>query len=244
MIYIDNKFKTLSLYSTRVFLQDVIKPSVYAAFDPLGNSKKTCGMIKDMRKTIWIDLKQSEDEILMSFKSNTRNEVRKALREGYTIEKVENVEEFVTFYNSFASEKNLGLISIGTISKFPKTAIYKSIFAGKVLTMHASIMDVDNKIVRLLYSASVRLDEGIDRKSVGFSNRYLHYEELIEFKKLGYEIYDFGGINEDESNKEQYNITIFKKGFGGEVRDEIHLYSFLAWIGIKIAVMLSIRSKH
>ena len=95
-----------------------------------------------------------------------------------------------------------------------------------------------------MYSASVRFDESIDRKSVGFSNRYLHYAELIEYKKMGYEIYDFGGINEDESNKEQYNITLFKKGFGGEVKDEIHLYSFLAWIGIKLAVMLSFRSKH
>ena len=244
MILVKSKYKTLAIYAERVSFIDYFKPSVYAAFDPNGSHRKPFFMVKSARKTIWIDLLKSDDEILMDFKSNTRNEVRKAIREGCCLEKVDDINEFVDYYNAFAREKGLGEITAGTITKYPHVLIYKSSLEGKPLTMHASIVDNDHKIVRLLYSASVRFDEGVDRKSVGLSNRFLHYMELLEFKKQGLAIYDFGGINEDENDREQYNITTFKKGFGGKIIEEFIYTSISAWLGLKLAILLSFRSKH
>lgn len=244
MIFVNSRFKDLVLYADKVKPIDYFKPSVYSAFSPFGTSSAPAMMVKDVRKTIWIDLEKTEDDILMGFKSNTRNEVRKAIREGYTVEEVSDMSVFVDFYNAFAREKNLGEININALNKYPKVLVYQSSFEGRPLTMHANIVDENNKIIRLLYSASVRFDEGVDRKSVGLSNRFLHYAEFLKFKGLGYRIYDFGGINEDENNKEQYNITTFKKGFGGDVKEEIHLSSIAAWLLLKVSIMLSIRSKH
>lgn len=242
MILINSRFKTLALYASRVPLIDYFKPSVYAAF--LEKKQIPWCMVREFRKTIWIDLSKSEDEILMGFKSNTRNEVRKAMRECITIELVKEVECFVEFYNRFAREKGLEVISNRDILKYPNVLICQSLLNGKSLCMHANVIDEDNKIVRLLYSASVRFDTGIDRKVVGLSNRFLHYAEFLKFKQLGYVIYDFGGINEDENNKEQYNITIFKKGFGGEIREEIHLKSVLVYLLLKLSILFSYRNKH
>ena len=235
MISVGPIFKHLVIYPDKVSLIDYFVPSVYTSFMPFKGDATVFGMVNDKRKTIWIDLSRTEEEILMGFKSNTRNEVRKAIREGYLVEEESDLNAFVNYYNAFAKEKNLEVISIDTIRKYPNVFISKSSLNGKVLTMHASILDPDNKIVRLLYSASVRLDEGVDRKSVGLSNRLLHYKDLLEFKNRGYAIYDFGGLNEDENNEQQFNITIFKKGFGGEIRDEMHLCSIPAWLLLKLS---------
>lgn len=238
MIQTKTKFKVLKIYADQVLFKDKIGLSFYAAFEGSDYSF----MKKEIRKTITINLLPSEEEILMSLKSNTRNEVRKGIKEGFIVEEVEDIEGFVEYYNNFAVEKKLETISTSDITKYPKVIINKCSLDGNILTMHANIVDEEKKIVRLLYSASVRFDTGIDRKSVGISNRLLHYKELISFKELGYSIYDFGGINEDSNNKEQYNITQFKKGFGGDVKDTVFLTSYVAHLILTIKSIFS--KKH
>lgn len=188
--------------------------------------------------TILIDLKQTEDEILMSFKSNTRNEVRRGIKDGYFFEISSDIKEFVDFYNVFAKEKSLGLISENSLSRFGELIITKSGIGDNVLTMHANFVDRDLQKVSLLYSASVRLNENIDRKSVGISNRFLHYKELIKFKSMGLETYDFSGVCEDENNKAEYSIGQFKKGFGGKEVPYLMVYSYPFWWALKIKELL------
>jgi hypothetical protein len=236
MIKAVSKREILKVYCDKLSPVDYIGPSIITGFQPFrDNARHVFGMINDFRKTIWIDLTQTAEDILMGFKSNTRNEVRKAICEGYLVEQETNLFFFVEFYNSFAREKGLNEITLNKISKYPNVLIFKCLLNGTVLSMHASILDKENRIVRLLYSASVRLDYRIDKKSVGLSNRLLHYSEFLTFKNLGYNIYDFGGINEDKNNIQQYNITLFKKGFGGIVKEELHLMSFIAWILLKFS---------
>lgn len=235
MIYVKDSLKVLKLYADSVPVTDKFGLSFYTAYE--GNDVSL--MKRSVMPTILIDLRPTEEEILMSFKSNTRNEVRKGIKEGYQIEKVDDIDFFVSYYNGFAQEKNLKPISKRDITKYGKVLIYKSTLNDQVLTMHANIVDEGKKLVRLLYSASVRFDAGVDRKCVGISNRFLHYQEFVEFRKSGYEIYDFGGINEDPNNKEQYNITQFKKGFGGSICDSTFLMSYPAYVLLTIRNIFS-----
>lgn len=202
---------------------DKFRLSLYAPY--LGKIPK--GMKVLSGHTSIIDLTQSEEDILLGMKSNTRNEIRRAIREHFSFEKVESLDEFITFYNNFSQEKKLSEINKKHLLKYKEHVVmYRSGIGGVTLSMHATILDPEVKKAALLYSASVRLDYGCDRKNVGFSNRFLHYMEFLEFKKIGYRFYDFSGVCIDSNKPEKYSIGQFKKGFGGVEVDTIQLMSY------------------
>lgn len=216
-------FYKLKINANHVDFVDFFRPSQYNGFQ----GKIPRFMKKDVRHTLVIDLTQTEDEIMQGMKSNTRNEVRRAIRENFFFEPVTNHDEFVEFYNEFAMEKNIETINKGHLHKYGENLLlFKSGVNGITMTMHASFIDNDLKQVALLYSASVRFGEGIDKKNVGFSNRFLHYMEFLKFKELGYKTYDFEGVCTDPEDKERYPIGQFKSGFGGEDKNVVQLFSY------------------
>lgn len=224
MIKVDNSLLKLRINADKIVFGDYFRPVMYSYF----NGKiPTLGMVVKKSHTIQIDLKQSEEDILQGFKSNTRNEVRRAIREGFFFDKNVTEEEFVNYYNDFANEKGLAPINLSHITKYGKNVMLcKSGLENTTMTMHATIIDDELKKAMLLYSASIRLDQGVDKKNVGFSNRYLHYMEFVELKRMGYELYDFSGVCIDPNEKEKYSIGLFKKGFGGVECDFISLKSY------------------
>lgn len=223
MIEVNQSSHSLKIYARRASFADVLKPTLYTGYK---GTNKT-GFIVEIRKTLLIDLTQDEDGIMSGCKSNTRNEIRRGVRDGYIFKSGIEPKDFVPFYNDFAHEKGLTPISLSDISKYSNCEINAVLLNDKVLTMHANIIDDEEKIVRLLYSASVRFDEKIDPKTVGVSNRFLHYQEFVHYHNEGLVLYDFGGIVEDEKNVAQYRISQFKKGFGGQVADDVFMKSFL-----------------
>ena len=221
MIEVKQASHRLKIYANVTTLADLLTPTLFSGY----RGTKWSGFIKECRKTLLIDLTKTEEELMSGCKSNTRNEIRRGIRDGYQFKSDISPEEFVPFYNDFAHEKGLSPLTISDIIKYPHCQINAAIVNGVALTMHANIIDDDEKIVRLLYSASVRFDENLDPKTVGFSNRFLHYKEFVNYHEKGLLIYDFGGINEDENNVAQFRISQFKKGFGGEVADDVFLKS-------------------
>lgn len=219
----NSKFYKLKLNASKVDIIDFFRPSLYNFFQgrPPFFMKKSCG------HTVYIDLTQTEEEILQGCKSNTRNEIRRAIRENFFFEKINDYQEFVDFYNEFAREKNIETISVSHLTKYGNNLLlYKSGLDGVTMTMHASFTDDDIKRVALLYSASVRLNDSIDKKNVGFSNRFLHYREFLEFKSLGYTSYDFNGVCINPEDHARYSIGLFKQGFGGVEGNIVQLYSY------------------
>lgn len=189
--------------------------------------KKPFGMKSNIGHTIIIDLLQSEDQILKGCKSNTRNEIRRAIREGFFFEEINDYQEFIDFYNTFAQEKGIDIISLEQLNQYgDDIVLYKSGRNGVTMTMHASAIDRKEGIAILLYSASLRLIDGIDKKDIGFSNRFLHFKEFIKFKELGLKLYDFNGVCIDPEDKERYSISQFKAGFGGQQCEVLWLFSF------------------
>ena len=198
---------------------------------------KPFGMKSKVGYTIEIDLRKSEDELMQDCKSNTRNEIRRAIREEFFFEEETSIDAFVQFYNDFAKEKGIDEITRSHITQYgDNVKLYKSGKNGVTMTMHASAIDSDSKCAILLYSASVRFSDSIDRKDIGFSNRYLHFKEFIQFKELGLETYDFNGISIDPEDKERYSISQFKAGFGGEQKEVLWLFSY------PFCIMNSLRS--
>ena len=205
----------LTIYSDTVSCIDYFRLATYTAF----RGKRPFLFQKEKRVTGIVSLDQSIDDIFQHMKSNYRNEIRKAISIEITIQQEDDVDAFLRYYNSFADKRGLGRITRSNITEYPSYYITKAIFNDTIISYHAYIVDEENGIVRLLYSASNRLDDNIDTKTIGYGNKYLHYSDFELFKKMGLKEYDFAGICDDPNDKEKYGIGQFKKGFGCDIVD-------------------------
>lgn len=186
-----------------------------------------------------IDLSQSAEDIFSGIKSNFRNEIRRAEKEGVTLAIEENVASFVKYYNEFAIQKGLSAITAKNVTKYPSKIITKALGpSGEVLTYHAYIIDEEDKRVYLLYSASKRLDESVDTKLIGYANKFLHFKDIEMFKEKGMAIYDFNGIGGDDFSKPATGIRLFKMSFGGTTEQTLNYNSPLMSLALYVRKIL------
>jgi lipid II:glycine glycyltransferase (peptidoglycan interpeptide bridge formation enzyme) len=68
----------------------------------------------------------------------------------------------------------------------------------------------------------------------------LHWKDILEFKKKGYSIYDFGGLALKD-DPVLANIDRFKKSFGGTIVQEYEFYQPRTLLG---KILLSIIKKE
>ena len=207
----------------------------------------TFAFIREEHFTILININQSEDSIFKQFAPNTRNEIRRAEKEGVIFNLLENninnINLFVEFYNKFTRLKNLKEIKNDILLNSMKSLIITSAtmdnkenIIANPLVMHVYIMDNEEKRAVLMFSASLfRAEEFNDIKHIiGNANRFLHFKDMLYFKSLGLSYYDFGGYAMSKDSQDLKNINFFKKSFGGNIVKEYDYYSFLYFLGKKI----------
>lgn len=193
------------------------------------------GFKKIYGTTATIDLTQSMDELLAKMHSTTRNEVRRAQKENIVVDIVHDNKTFVKYYNSFAKEKGLPTINETHLTKYGSSVmLVQARFNEHILSMHATMIDNEEKIAGLLYSCSTRLDESVDKKMVGWANRYLHYKEFEILKGMGMAKYEWCGVCLDPEKPDRYSIGQFKLKIGGEVRQDLTLRSPLFSLLLKL----------
>jgi hypothetical protein len=196
--------------------------------------------------TIYIDLKQNEDAILSAFKKSTRYDVRRAEQEAIECGVVEAKASFVDFYNVFADSKGRPRIRIGELDAFGKSiSITEARGRSERLVMHSYILDREGARARLLHSASDfrNMTTADQRNEVGRANRLLHYVDMLTFKEMGFEVYDFGGYSISDLDDEKRRINDFKAGFGGTIVEETDAVSLGVYLINKLRGSLaSLRS--
>jgi len=227
MINIKKKISVLNL-NERWFAESIAKTDFFKVTTLrkyLGKRPKF--MIEDVSYTLELNLSLSDDEIFSAFKSNNRNEIRKAekLDFRFKINSI-SIEEYVGFYNKFAEAKGLSLISgeqleLYNLSNLTFFCSYDTNL--DLLVAHAYLND--GKTVRLLHSSSQihDMDDKEKRKIIGFFNRKLHWEAMKFFKSKSFQVYDWGGLAKDTENRSLQGINSFKKSFGGE---EVKVYNY------------------
>lgn len=225
MIEIKSATHIQRLFATSLQASDIFKAVYYAGYR--GQEKDIPFFYsKEHGNSAVTDLTKTEEELFSLMKSNTRNEVRRAEKEGCTFEMGFDYESFIPYYNSFCESKGLlDKVDMSRINKYKgdnKVYITKAICNNVVLSMHASVVNAREKMVFLLFSCSQRLDSGVDRKLIGWGNRYLHFMDLKAFKEMGLNEYEWSGVCLDP-NDERYSIGQFKLSFGGEVIDSLVL---------------------
>lgn len=224
MIEVVNKYYIQRLYAHELKWSDWCHAVFYGSYH--GMSPIPFYYVKQKGTTAKIDLKQDLSTLFSSLKSNVRNEIRRAEREGCQVGYSRDYELFRQYYNGFSDKKkSIQPISLSQISKYGNAVVSSVKYGEKTLAMHVSVCDEDNKMVFLLYSASLRLEEDADRNLVGRANRYLHWSEFNHYKSLGYEFYDMNGVCIDPSDEERYKIGRFKLSLGGVLEERVDLYS-------------------
>lgn len=241
MIIVKNKILGISsklyLFPIKINTKDIFKIVSYNFY--LGNNKRL-PFIHHKSNTIYINLSYNNEELLKQAKSNTRNEIRKAIREDYKYENNIPILQFVTFYNTFANDKKLPKITEQHCLKYGNHLYLSAVkYNNQYLSMHATIYDIETSISRLLYSASGRLNSSADTKIIGIGNRFLHYMDFISLRDLGLLKYDFGGIYTGDKDKSQQGIAHFKASFGGEIAEINSYYSVLYYLGLLFRKILT-----
>jgi hypothetical protein len=196
--------------------------------------------------TLHIDLTKNEDILKSELKKNTRNEISRCekkddLKVSITDRPTSSqLSNFIKFYNIFSKFRKLPdankdkLISLQNKNGLALGMMENAV--GDVLVMHAYI--ISNKRARLLYSASLHVNICDKQKKslIGRSNRRLHWEEMIFYKRKMFDIYDFGGLSLSDS-KTLYQIDKFKLGFGGEIVTEYNEKIGVSMMGKIILLM-------
>lgn len=174
--------------------------------------------------TLVSDISVPSREFSSKFKSKVRNEIRRAMKEGVTVdfllsEKIIDsgvINDFNAAYIAMYKDKGQQIKRIDKrlygIAKAGKLAIGVAYLPdGEVGAYHSYIMG--DGIARLLHSVSVFREEPNKRKMIGWANRLLHFEDMCVLSDTGIKIYDWGGVSRD---KKMINITRFKEEFGGK----------------------------
>lgn len=183
--------------------------------------------VSDARTTPFLtmvtDLSVAEDAIAERFGKDCRYKIRRAetkddLRMEFITDPKSRLDEFCAFYDAFAEQKSTWLCDrqwLLAACKAGQLVLTSASRNGEALVWHAYL--TSGKAAWLQYTGSCFRDKDNDyRALVGRANRWLHWREMLEFKKIGITRYDWGGLFEDESTPENAGINRFKKDFGGQ----------------------------
>ncbi|MES2203902.1 MAG: hypothetical protein V4496_01650 [Pseudomonadota bacterium] len=179
--------------------------------------------------TLHINLSLSAEKIFSNFKKDTRNEIRRAEKDGLlhrnwslqtdSSDFYSALEGFTTFYTIFAQQKGLSSLDRPLLEAYADSGCINisqtSTADGTVLTWHVYIRE--KQITRLLYSASHFRDQSSStfRSLIGRANRFHHWQDILWLKASSTLVYDFGGYYEGTEDKEKLRINRFKEEFGG-----------------------------
>ncbi len=174
----------------------------------------------------WVlDIQPTEEQLLQEMRKTTRHAIRKAEKEGVTIdiqpsldaldrfwplyEQTRSRHEFVPFSKDFLKKQiEAFLPSNGVFLIFAK---YQGNDVAGAILMHFG------DTVFYHHGASTKLPSSVPAAQL------LQWGAIREAKQRGAKRYNFWGIApEDQPNHPFAGITIFKKGFGGYSIDYIH----------------------
>ena len=172
--------------------------------------------------TLLLDLTQDEAALMNAFGKDNRYKIRRAeTKDGGTSTFIDtpadNLDEFCTFYDQFAVAKGVGpsarpWLQVATAAG--RVILTHAQQSGDIRVWHAYIVSGDR--ARLLYSASLfRQEDKTLQALIGRLNRWLHWQDILEFKRRGFRVYDLGGLFSDASSAAAAGINRFKEEFGG-----------------------------
>ena len=195
--------------------------------------------------TLVNDLTHDEDEMMAALGNTNRYKIKRAeskdrLQLRFFPEPGPQLDAFGAFYDEFARQKGLpcayhaGLRAAAGAGQLVLTSAARD---GDTLVWHAYI--VHGERVALLHSAShFRKAQNGESALVARANRWLHWRDMLRFREIGFTVYDWGGLFEDETDAGRAGINNFKREFGGDL---VHAYQCDVALTLKGRAYLALR---
>ena len=166
--------------------------------------------------TLLLDLRRSEDELLMGMRKTTRYLVKKAREMGVVVERTKDLEELEAFHQLMEETKRRQRFSphsrryhqlqFETLAPRGMGELYLAKYEGNVLAVAVIISYGDT--ASYLLGASLRSEVP--------ASYLLQWEAIRQAKESGRDLYDFWGIAPtDDPCHPWHGYSLFKKGFGG-----------------------------
>ncbi len=181
------------------------------------------------RPTILIDLRQPEEELWNAVTSATRKVIRQAVRQNIVVEPIPELNSEIwdaflsAYWKLWHRKQKAGALGIGQI----RDLIGQGRFAltrsrdpdGNTLSWHAYVRTPERARLHTTISDMDPTRGSPWNNLVGRAHRLHHWQDMLQFKKEGVHIYDFGGVYRGSEDQEQLNIARFKQLFGGHFAD-------------------------
>lgn len=225
--------KIVKKYSIEIWYEETAARNIFAPvlYRQSKTTGRKLGYFEKKTQTKVRNIKNASPEIIAKLPPKTRNEIRRAEKEGVSTIVDADLAEFVKMQQNFVFERNLNiLISLENFAPYKeKLFITKAVYENKTIVAHMYLLDDVELRSRLLYSVSIgeSAEKKVDRNIVGYANRLLHYKDMLALANLGMEIYDLGGYSFDVSSGKLNNINKFKDEFGDELLIESNYETWL-----------------
>jgi lipid II:glycine glycyltransferase (peptidoglycan interpeptide bridge formation enzyme) len=192
------------------------------------SGERTIGYVRQPSTTKVVDLTRSETELMRGCNESTAYEIRRAERDGVAFDLEQDRDRFLAMYNAFARAKGIATASRADLDPYGEAlVITRASIGGEAVAYHVYVCDREGGRVRLTHSASTfrASQDSKARNLIGRANRFLHFRDMLYFKRQGYARYDLGGYVVNASDPEVEQISRFKDGFGGELVEETNFIS-------------------
>lgn len=207
-------------YVANLFITSKIRSNDAIIYQKYNSNINKCG-------TFLIDLNKDIEAIYKTFSKGHKSSIQKAIKLEVEVSIYKNQEAISYIPEYIETQKKLYERRKGSFSVLylKDENFLKQIFETKYNNVYFAVARYKNKtaatgvfisIANRIFYYSGNSDYELVRESQAAN--LLQYEMIKYAKSLGLEIYDFGGADvELNTDSDDYGVTLFKKGFGGEL---------------------------
>lgn len=172
-----------------------------------------------LAETLWLlDVRQSEEDLLKGMRKTTRNLVRRAIKEQVVVDAAQDAQSVETFIQLHKeTEARHQFVAYNPALFREQVAAFAP--DNQVMVLKASHQNalIASAIV-MYYGTSGAYHHGASIPSKIPAAYLLQWSAIKEAKNRGCAYYNFWGITESDDKKHPfYGLSLFKKGFGGQV---------------------------
>ena len=203
--YLLRKYKRSTVY---------IEPANVKQYEEFVNSKfKKYNSPFLPSKTVQIDLRRSEDQLLKEMHYKTRYNCKKATSDKMQATKSDSIDKFAEFWQRCAGQRGMFLSQKKEIraiyNAFSKDAVIHYVHINNEW-LSAILRISTSNVSYYMYAASTK-----DGKKL-FAPTIITWEAIKAAKKEGKKVFDFEGVFDERFPLTSWKgFTRFKKGFGG-----------------------------
>jgi|GEM_PF-3822976 len=245
----DIRFQRGIIFSFEEFLHTFSGQRPDADFSYITGNTAPVGRYSEMSRTVINDLRGSEEEIFRAFNDSTRHCIHQVIKKDlctYQFIEQPSDDELVKLHaqcREFADRMKIPMVTLNylrTLNKGNRLNV-SYVYDKNNVMLAAHGYRLSEHRPELAYSIRP-FEAGATKERLNLlakANRYGHYRDMLQFKSMGYEMYDFGGVSDGKScDRKWNNIDEFKLYFGGQV---VTYYNSILYNTVKSKVYLKLR---